>query len=116
MSDDYLDQSQRFIESSAEILNAMANPSRLAILSILVEIELSVGALSERIRLSQSALSQHLAKLRGAGLVSFRRDAQTIYYKCNSRRVTRMLAILSEIFDAESAVASGAFGPGNGKR
>lgn len=67
-------------ESAAGLLRAMGNPNRLQILCVLGEGEMSVGALNERIRLSQSALSQHLALLRVDGLVATRREAQTIYY------------------------------------
>ncbi|MBM7049246.1 winged helix-turn-helix transcriptional regulator [Rhizobium lusitanum] len=73
-----------YVEFSAQLLEAMANPQRLKVLSILVEEEISVGLLSQRIGLSQSALSQHLTRLRRAGLVAFRRDAQMIYYRSES--------------------------------
>lgn len=68
-------------ESAAGLLRAMANPYRLQILCVLGEGELSVGALNDRIPLSQSALSQHLAVLRDDGLVSTRRESQTIHYR-----------------------------------
>jgi DNA-binding transcriptional ArsR family regulator len=68
-------------ESAADLLRAMANPHRLQILCVLGEGEMSVGALNERIPLSQSALSQHLAVLRDDGLVANRRESQTIYYR-----------------------------------
>jgi DNA-binding transcriptional ArsR family regulator len=68
-------------ESATRLLKAMANPHRLLILCVLGEGELSVGALNERIPLSQSALSQHLAVLREDGLVATRRESQTIYYR-----------------------------------
>ncbi|MET1255459.1 ArsR/SmtB family transcription factor [Aliikangiella maris] len=61
-------------------LKALANVNRLMILCILSEGELSVSELNELIDLSQSALSQHLAKLRSDELVSTRRESQTIYY------------------------------------
>jgi ArsR family transcriptional regulator, virulence genes transcriptional regulator len=67
-------------ESAAGLLRVMANPHRLQILCVLGEGEMSVGALNARIRLSQSALSQHLALLREDGLVATRREAQTIFY------------------------------------
>jgi DNA-binding transcriptional ArsR family regulator len=63
------------------MLKAMANPNRLQIMCVLGEGELSVGALNERIPLSQSALSQHLGVLREDGLVATRRESQTIYYR-----------------------------------
>ncbi len=65
---------------AAELLKAIANPHRLQILCVLGERELSVGALNERIPLSQSALSQHLAVLRADGLVRTRRESQAIHY------------------------------------
>jgi DNA-binding transcriptional ArsR family regulator len=68
-------------ESAADLLKALANPHRLLVLCVLGEGELSVGSLNERIRLSQSALSQHLAVLREEGLVETRREAQTVYYR-----------------------------------
>jgi DNA-binding transcriptional ArsR family regulator len=68
-------------DAAARLLKAMANPHRLLILCVLGEGELSVGALNERIPLSQSALSQHLAVLRADGLVATRRESQTIYYR-----------------------------------
>jgi DNA-binding transcriptional ArsR family regulator len=71
----------RHAESAAGLLKALANPHRLQILCVLGEGELAVGALNERIPLSQSALSQHLAVLRADGLVSTRRESQTIYYR-----------------------------------
>ncbi|MFO1351253.1 MAG: metalloregulator ArsR/SmtB family transcription factor [Gammaproteobacteria bacterium] len=70
----------RHAESASALLRSLANPHRLMILCVLGEGELSVGALNERIPLSQSALSQHLSVLREEGLVSTRRESQTIYY------------------------------------
>jgi DNA-binding transcriptional ArsR family regulator len=71
----------RHADSAVRLLKAMANPHRLIVLCALCEGELSVGALNERIALSQSALSQHLAVLREDGLVATRRESQTIYYR-----------------------------------
>lgn len=66
--------------AASKLLKAMANPHRLLVLCILGEGELSVGALNERVPISQSALSQHLAVLRADGLVTTRRESQTIHY------------------------------------
>lgn len=66
--------------AAAALLKSLANPHRLLILCVLGEGELPVGALNERVALSQSALSQHLAVLRAEGLVSTRRESQTIHY------------------------------------
>jgi ArsR family transcriptional regulator, virulence genes transcriptional regulator len=67
--------------AAATLLRSIANPHRLLVLCVLGDGELSVGALNERIPLSQSALSQHLAVLREEGLVETRRESQTIYYR-----------------------------------
>lgn len=75
------DEMEAHAESAARLLKAMANSHRLQILCVLGEGELPVGALNERIPLSQSALSQHLAVLRDDGLVSTRRESQTIFYR-----------------------------------
>ena len=80
----------------ATILTAMANFKRLEILEKLIDGEFAVNELATEIGLSQSALSQHLAKLRAAKLVSTRRDAQTIYYSSDSPAAKAVLAALDE--------------------
>jgi len=85
-------------EAAAAFLTLMGNEKRLAILSHLLDDELSVGTIAERISLSQSALSQHLAKLRSFGLVETRRDRQMIYYSCRSEAVRQLLDMLAERF------------------
>ncbi|MBN9243494.1 MAG: winged helix-turn-helix transcriptional regulator [Mesorhizobium sp.] len=88
------------IETAASFLTLMGNEKRLEILSHLLDDELSVGTIAERIALSQSALSQHLAKLRSFGLVETRRDRQMIYYSCRSEAVRELLDMLADRFDA----------------
>ena len=84
---------------AAEFLKLLANPQRLLILCRLVaEREMSVGELGEAGELSQSALSQHLAKLRDDGLVTTRREAQTIHYRIADKNVQRVLALLKDIY------------------
>ena len=80
--------------SATALLKAIANPHRLQILCALAEGELSVGALNERIALSQSALSQHLALLRDDGLVATRREAQTIHYSLRSGPALDIIRVL----------------------
>lgn len=82
------------ISRTAAVLNAMSNPKRLEALILLTRHEWRVGDLAYRLQLSQSALSQHLGKLRAANLVSTRRDAQVIYYSCNSADVKRVISAL----------------------
>ena len=94
--------------SAAGLLSAMANPKRLMILCSLVEGEVPVGVLATQVGLSQSALSQHLSKLRAQRLVKTRRDAQTIYYSSTSDSVKKILASLEEIYCAQSDSKSAA--------
>ena len=68
------------LSAVSRLLKALANQKRLQILYLLMEGEKNVGELERQVDLSQSALSQHLARLRADGIVQTRRDAQTIYY------------------------------------
>ena len=89
---------------AAALLKALANEQRLLILCHLVsDRELSVGALGERLDLSQSALSQHLARLRDEGLVTFRREAQTLYYRVADPKAEQLLELLRDLFCPELA-------------
>lgn len=85
----------------AERLSLVANPKRLLILCELVKGETSVGALQARVGLSQSALSQHLARLREAAMVATRREAQTIYYRIADPELEVLMAALYEAFCRE---------------
>ncbi len=85
---------------AAELLKALANSHRLMILCELKDGERSVSALERVVPLAQSALSQHLAKLREGGFVSTRREAQTIYYSLSDPRVVRLIDVLHEVFCA----------------
>jgi ArsR family transcriptional regulator, virulence genes transcriptional regulator len=83
----------------ASILGALANERRLMILCRLVEWgEAKVSALAEEVGLSQSALSQHLARMRQEGLITFRRDAQTLWYRIADPRIERLFATLHDLF------------------
>lgn len=85
----------------ADIIKQLANPNRLMILCCLADEELTVGELNSQINLSQSALSQHLAKLRESQLVATRRASQTIYYRIADQRVSELLQTLQEKFCPE---------------
>ena len=83
----------------AGILRALANERRLMILCQLVEYgEATVGSLVDAVGISQSALSQHLAKMRDEGIVAFRRDAQTIWYRIADARIEQLFATLHRLF------------------
>jgi DNA-binding transcriptional ArsR family regulator len=94
--------------AAAGLLSAMANPKRLMILCSLVEGEVPVGVLATQVGLSQSALSQHLSKLRAQRLVKTRRDAQTIYYSSTSDSVKKVLATLEDIYCQQQSSKSAA--------
>lgn len=80
------------------LLKALANRNRLLVLCELHKGERTVSALQQAVGLSQSALSQHLARLRGDKLVSTRRSSQTIHYSLASERVRRVIALLYELY------------------
>ncbi|MEQ4617383.1 MAG: metalloregulator ArsR/SmtB family transcription factor [Corticimicrobacter sp.] len=84
---------------AAALLKAVGNPHRLLVLCLLIERqEMSVGALLEHVDLSQSALSQHLARMREEGMVAYRREAQTLHYRIADPRIERLIATLKDIF------------------
>lgn len=91
---------------AAQFLSAIGNNKRLAIMCHLLHGELSVGEIAEKVELSQSALSQHLAKLRNLGLVETRRDRQMIYYSCSSTDVRQMMTTLDDLFGAPAIAAA----------
>ena len=84
---------------AAQLLKMLANEKRLLILCFLAARgEMTVGELVGVVKLSQSALSQHLAKLRADGLVEFRRASQTLHYRVADQRALRLLQVLKEIY------------------
>ena len=89
-------------EKVAEVsatLRLLANEKRLLVVCRLaIAGEMSVGALAEAVGLSQSALSQHLARLRADGLVTYRRSAQTLHYRVTDRRAVQVMKALKQIF------------------
>lgn len=83
----------------AQLLKAIGNGRRLMMLCKLVEQgEMTVGDLAEAVGLSQSALSQHLAKMRDEGLVAYRRESQTLWYRIADPRTEALLATLYQLY------------------
>ena len=93
---------QEHASDAAGLMKALGNESRLMILCVLTEGERSVGELNELIPLSQSALSQQLARLRQQGLVDTRRESQTIYYSLSSGPADRVINLLHDIYCGEA--------------
>ena len=84
---------------AAAIMKSLSNEARLLVLCHLSEAsELSAGELTRRIGLSQSALSQHLARLRDEDLVATRKEAQTVFYRVADPKVRRVLEVLHELY------------------
>jgi ArsR family transcriptional regulator, virulence genes transcriptional regulator len=89
-------------DRASELLKALSNRHRLLIICQLIDGERSVGDLAEFLSLRDSTVSQHLALLRKDGLVSARRDAQTIYYSIASDPAREVLKTLYQVFCAPS--------------
>jgi DNA-binding transcriptional ArsR family regulator len=100
-----LDNSAR---RASALLKAMGNPHRLTILCHLIHSEKSVGELERIVGLSQSALSQHLARLRKDNLVKTRRSAQTIYYSLAGNEAASVLSALYRLYCCDPASPPGA--------
>lgn len=93
-----LEQMKQNAGKAIPLLKALSNEKRLFILCHLYSGELSVGELTERVELSQSALSQHLAILRSEGYVKTRKEAQMVYYSLNSDEVTQVMGLLHKLY------------------
>lgn len=93
-----MEEMLEYAKEAANLLKKMGNENRLLILCSLINGEQSVGELNEMMPLSQSALSQHLASLREAGLVGTRREAQTIYYSLRGSEAIKVIKVLQSIY------------------
>lgn len=89
---------QQHSAQAAGLLKQLGNQKRLMIMCALIGTELSVGSLNQMTDLSQSALSQHLASLRNAKLVSTRRDGQTIFYRLKGDEAIQVIEVLKSIY------------------
>ena len=83
---------------ASEMLKALSHEARLMILCLLADGEMSVGSLLAQVDLSQSALSQHLAKMREEGLLATRRESQSIFYRIGDPAALKLIGTLANIF------------------
>ncbi|VAV96728.1 Transcriptional regulator, ArsR family [hydrothermal vent metagenome] len=83
---------------ASQLLKAMASPNRLMLLCLMADGEKSVSELTAELDLRQATVSQHLARLRQEGLVSTRRDAQTIYYSIADKAAADIIGALHKAF------------------
>jgi len=88
----------RKAEDAAQLLRSLSHAGRLKVLCELSSGERNVGELVNTSGLSQSALSQHLARLREEGVVTTRREAQTIYYSVADPKVLKLVRLLYELY------------------
>ena len=95
------------IEHASRIMSLLGNPIRLAVLCKLYDRDHSVSELTQKVGISQSALSQHLAKMRKLHLVKTKRSAQTIYYSLAGKEAVMLLRTLHALYcaDAEKHIA-----------
>jgi DNA-binding transcriptional ArsR family regulator len=93
-----VDQMRQHAPQAAGLMNALGNESRLMVLCALTQGPRSVGELNDVVPLSQSALSQQLGKLRDRGLVTTRRESQTIYYSLADGPARRVIETLHDIY------------------
>lgn len=86
------------VDEAANLMGMLSQPARLKILCLLFKGERSVLSLAQAVELSQPAMSHHLKKLRQAGIVETRRDAQTIFYRLKGKEVTAVLKVLHRLY------------------
>lgn len=92
---------EQMLENAGEaekLLKSLANSHRLMVLCYLVNGEMSVGELEKRVGLSQSSLSQHLAKLRDQRIVGFRKEGTTVLYRIEDEKALQILESLHGIY------------------
>lgn len=93
-----LQDMQSCAPKALKLLKTMANEKRLFILCNLLDGELSVNDLAERVELSQSALSQHLAILRQENFVQTRKESQTVYYSLHGEDTQQVMQLLHKLY------------------
>jgi len=103
LSTDETQRHKQFMQEGATqavaLLKAVGNPHRMLVLCLLMEYgELTVTQMLHQIDLSQSALSQHLARMRDEELVTYRRESQTLYYRISDPNVRQLIGTLKAIF------------------
>jgi DNA-binding transcriptional ArsR family regulator len=93
-----MERMQAYADEAIATLKAMASRNRLMLLCQLIPGERSVGELAQALGLAQSVVSQHLSLLRRDGVVSGRREAQSIYYRISDARVQALMQTLFDQF------------------
>ncbi|MGL4791138.1 MAG: ArsR/SmtB family transcription factor [Anaerotignaceae bacterium] len=82
----------------ADLLKVLSNENRLLILCEISKEPQSVSALLEKLQITQSGISQHLAILKANGILDYDKKAQTIFYKIKDERIFKLLETIKEIY------------------
>lgn len=96
-----LEKMQRSASDVSDLLKLLGHPDRLMVLCQLKFGEQSVSELSRNVGIKQSPLSQHLARMRHEGVVTSRREAQTMYYSIADDKVAQVVSVLYELYCEE---------------
>lgn len=97
-----LSQIEKNSAQASDLLKLLSNQHRLLILCHLVQGELCVSELEARLNISQSSLSQHLARLRSQGIVEFRKQSTTVYYRLSDPKAEKVLRTLYELYCSDN--------------
>ena len=89
--------SRPLYQAKAEFFKTLGHPARIRVLELLAERERAVGEMLPEVGLEATNLSQHLAVLRRAGLVTFRKEGSTVFYSLTSPQVAELLAVARRI-------------------
>ncbi len=93
-----ISEMEQNVHAASQLLKSLANPNRLMVLCHLTKDECTVGELEKLVGLSQSALSQHLARLREEGIVECRREAQSMFYSVKDEKTRILLGSLYKLY------------------
>lgn len=85
--------SQQYIQPLADVFKVLGDPTRLRILRVLMNQEVCVRDIADKLGMGQSAVSHQLRILRDARLVQFRRDGKTVYYSLADAHVFTLLDV-----------------------
>jgi DNA-binding transcriptional ArsR family regulator len=89
--------SQPLYQAKAEFFKTIGHPARIRVLELLSQREYAVGEMLPEVGIEASSLSQQLAVLRRAGLVTFRKEGSTVYYTLTSPQVAELLTVARRI-------------------
>ncbi len=93
-----VNEMRKNVESSSAFLKLLSNPTRLLILCNLIESERCVGDLEKDLNISQSALSQHLSKMRDKGIVKSEKQGKHVFYSISDSNVEDIINVLYKLF------------------